>query len=231
VSYALPVVTSSMGVRTQGTLLELARGNTVAVLPSTFVSGSSTGLGDGLFRVRTHLLGKSGAGLAFVNDVRIPTGDEFNYHGAGAFGIKPFFAASLTKGPVSPHLNFGYQWNGKSFLATSFAREKRNLPGQIFFSAGAEAAVSRRLTVSADLFDQLIVNGARTFLRQERAVDGTPYQSFYFPNQSRHETNASIGFKAHIASDVVVSANLLFRLNKSGLRARAVPLMGVSYIF
>jgi hypothetical protein len=58
----------------------------------------------------------------------LPIGDEFNFHGAGAFGVKPFVIGSMTFKRISPHINAGVQWNGQSFLASEFIRQKRNLP-------------------------------------------------------------------------------------------------------
>jgi hypothetical protein len=44
-------------------------------------------------------------------------------------------------------------------------------------------------------------------------------------------TNASIGIKAKPFSNLLITANVLLKLNDGGLRARAVPLLGVSYTF
>lgn len=53
-------------------------------------------------------------------DARLPTGDEYNFLGAGSVGARPFFALPYRLGNFSPHANFGYHWNGNSVLAGNF---------------------------------------------------------------------------------------------------------------
>jgi hypothetical protein len=48
------------------------------------------------------------SGVALGIDIRVPTGDERNFLGAGAMGLKPF-AVWSRGGRVSPHVNVGYQ--------------------------------------------------------------------------------------------------------------------------
>ena len=231
VSFALPIVTSSLQFSTQATVSILILPNLpVFVLPQSSVKQSSTGLGDGLARIKAKLLEHRGFTFGAAGDVRVPTGDEFNYHGAGAYGIKPFLIGSLTRKSVSAHINAGYQWNGKSFLGSSTGTEKERLPGQLFYATGVEASISPRFTTAFDLLDQIIINGRRTFLETE-TVGGTTFNTVTFPNLTRQELNASAGFKARLVGDVVLTGNLLFRLNDAGLRSRVVPLIGVSYLF
>ena len=44
-------------------------------------------------------------------------------------------------------------------------------------------------------------------------------------------TNASLGLKFRLLSNLVVTGNVLLKLDDGGLRSRAVPLVGVSYSF
>jgi hypothetical protein len=229
VSFALPVVTSSLQFSTQATVSVLPN-TPIFFLPQSSVKQSSTGLGDGLARIKAKLLEHRGFTLGIAGDVRVPTGDEFNYHGAGAYGVKPFLIGSLTRKNVSAHINAGYQWNGKSFLGSSTGMEKERLPGQLFYATGVEASISPRFTAAFDLLDQIIINGRRTFLETE-TVGGTTFNTVTFPNLTRQELNASAGFKARLVGDVTLTGNLLFRLNDAGLRSRVVPLIGISYLF
>ena len=159
---SLPIVTSSMAVSTGGQFRAL---NSTLALPfaRTGLGADSTGLGDILIRAKKHLVRTKNGGLSLVTDFRVPTGDEFNYHGAGAYGLKPFIAASLNRWRTAPHVNAGYQFNGKSFLATPLAREKARLPGEAFFAVGADASLTRpssdkHVTLSADLLDRIVLN-------------------------------------------------------------------------
>ena len=244
-TYAFPIVTSSATVRGGATLRPIAGGPELTGLPTQFVQLSSTGIGDGILRFKANLLNRPARKkgdpnaipqsrkfkLALALDIRLPTGDEFDYHGAGAFGVKPFLIASLSNKVISPHLNAGFQFNGSSYLASQYPNEKRRLPSQIFYSAGFDSALSPKMTVAFDLMDQVIISGQRTLLRPFEIPDGSQYSAIYFDDITRHEFNASAGFKANVKSSVVLTGNLLFRLNQAGLRARIAPLLGISYLF
>jgi hypothetical protein len=229
VSYAQPLIVSRLGLDVHPSI-RLQSGPVLQSFPRLSGSLTSTGLGDGVARIKAKVFQRSNLALGMAADLRLPIGDEFNYHGAGAFGAKPFVILSLTRRSISPHINVGYQVNGKSYLASRSAREQLRLPSQAFASAGVETAVSRRATIAFDVLDQLIVHGQRTFL-QTVADAGTSYSTVSFPNRSRQEANASFGFKTRVAQDLSLTANLLVRLNDAGLRARVVPLFGLSYIF
>jgi hypothetical protein len=245
-SYAFSIISSSLAIRGGASLKEMVTGQTVVALPTQLIQLSSTGIGDGIVRLKANLLThstrrKTGSEstapqsrrlkFALGMDFRLPTGDEFDYHGAGAYGVKPFLIASMTNKVISPHLNAGFQVNGSSYLASQYPTEKRRLPSQLFYSAGFDAAMSPRMTVAFDLLDQMIISGQRTLLRPYEASDGTNYTQISFDDITRHEFNASAGFKATVVSSIVVTANVLFRLNQTGLRARIAPLLGVSYLF
>jgi hypothetical protein len=226
-SLAAPIVTTSLSFNVRATAG--LGGATILTVNST-VAGSATGIGDVLIRMKAKLAREGRLRFGMGGDFRIPTGDEFNYHGAGAFGVKPFLIASLTSKRLSPHLNAGYQWNGKSFLASSTGTQKESLPGQLFYAVGADTSLTPRMTVACDLLDQIIIHGRRTFVRTQD-IGGTSYSTVYFPNLSRHEVNAAAGLKARLGRDIVFTGNLLFRLNSAGLRSRVVPLFGLSYIY
>ena len=243
-SFALPIVRSSATVRGGATLRNLQTGATLVPLPTQLVQRSSTGPGDGLVRLKATiptrksdgrsifgLPGNSRLKLAMATDLRLPIGDEFDYHGSGAFGIKPFLIASVANKAFSPHVNAGFQWNGESYLASPLPNVKRNLPGFAFLTAGFDSSLSRRVTVSCDFLGQRIIRGQRTLLRPYETSDGPSYSEIYFQDQTRDEYNGSAGFKAEVLPHTVVTANVLFRLNQAGLRARVIPLLGISRIF
>lgn len=258
-SYAVPVINSTLRVRPSASLSIPGTGSiNVPVLAQQWIGASSTGLGDQTFRVKARFLERRRLSLAAVNELRIPVGDEFNYHGAGAAGVKSFLVASSSvkvspnfgKGnskpsprpsfTLAPHLNVGYLWNGSSYLASRDLSEKRRLPGQIFYAAGLDADVSPHLTAAVDVLDQIVIHGQRAFIRSF-TENGVGYTSVYTPNVTRHEVSASAGFKARLfrgrpdakgfVRDLVLVANVQFRLNDTGLRARVVPFFGISYTF
>ena len=231
VSYAMPIVNSSIVVSTQPGLENRTDRQPLLILPRRWADGNATGLGDATARAKARVLRKNRLDLAVATDVRLPTGDELNYHGAGAYGVKPFVVASTTTPLFSAHLNAGYQWNGSSFLASPAADRKQELPSQLFYTAGFETGLTRRVTLAVDFMDQWIRNGQRSFLRAVQGPDGSTLQTLEFPYESRHEYNLSLGLKAAMPRDFILTWNVLVRLNQAGLRARVVPLLGVSVVF
>jgi hypothetical protein len=235
----VPVLTTTLKTRIGASVGLPASGVTIPAVNAQWLQGTATGLGDQTLRLKARFLDRRRVGLAAATEFRLPTGDEFDYHGAGAFGWKTFLIASFPSKRVSPHVNAGYQWNGSSFLASSTLTEKRRLPTQVFYAAGADYVLNTRLTAAFDLLDNIVINGQRAFI-QPVTIDGIVYNSTNFPYETRHEVGASAGFKARLlhrgevtplSRDLVLTANALFRLNQAGLRARVIPLVTLSYTF
>lgn len=230
ISLAMPIVHSSVTLRTEAAFLNNL-GQPLFAFPARWLDGASTGLGDGVVRIKRRLFRSPKLGVALATDFRLPIGDEFNYHGAGAYGVKPFLVLSASGRRISPRVNAGYQWNGSSFLASNSATRKQKLPTQVFYSAGCEAGVSEKLTLAFDFFDTFVANGERSFLRDLPPHAAGQFQSVVYENRSRHEYSASAGVKAALPRGMILSWNVLFCLNSAGLRARVVPMLGASVVF
>jgi hypothetical protein len=226
VSYAMPFLTSSLRFQT-GLNITLPQLN-LALTKSA--QGSSSGFGDGIARAKAKFYDRGGLALALATEVRLPIGDEFNLHGAGAFGVKPFLIVNYTNRAISPHLNAGFQWNGKSYLASPSSTSKQKLPSQAFYSAGVDVRASKRMTVAFEVLDQIVFNAPGLSLR-EQTVGTQTFRFVDFLNRTRHEVNGAGGLKVQITRDLVLTGNMLVRLNTAGLRTRVVPLIGLSYLF
>ncbi len=202
---------------------------------------NAAGVGDVVFRLKGTVYRGERMRLALLTDFRAPTGDERNFLGSGAVGIKPSAALSIRTGLLTPHVNVGYQWNGSSSLAGDIlAGTKSKLPGFAFFSVGTDVGLGRRLTFAVDYLGQELINAPRI-------ESGTPYQvtSGYslasgqtsFPTinsagkQTYNQSNAALGLKYNVYDKLIISGNLLIALNDGGLRERVVPLIGLSYSF
>ncbi len=221
-------------------------------LNRSFTNGNSAfGIGDVIFRVKANVWKGERAGLALGVDVRAPTGDEGNFLGAGAAGVKPFGVFSY-RARVSPHVTLGYQWNGDSILAGNLTTgTKAQLPGQFLYSGGVDIAVSRGLSLAFDLLGQRVIDGSRinatTFTDLGPCIPnsqsdpnyctsaGTPntFRNITQVKQSYNVDNGSAGIKFNPIRNrkFLVTANVLFRLDDGGLRAKVVPLVGASYTF
>ncbi|MBL8232177.1 MAG: hypothetical protein JNL98_27015 [Bryobacterales bacterium] len=202
---------------------------------------SANGLGDTLIRVKGTVMEGRTSALALGADLRLPTGDELNYHGSGAVGFKPFAAYSLHArdlGPVrvSPHFNVGFQFNGKSVLAgdpVTGAKEK--LPNMFNWSAGAGISAGSRVTFLADILGMTLVNSFRlTEERLDARGEGIAAASgvTLAPNKQTFAMhNGAFGVKLKLAGNMVFSTNFMVALDNNGLRDRVVPLFGIGYTF
>jgi hypothetical protein len=224
-------------------------------LSSVFQSnGSATGIGDVTFRVKGNIFQSEKIRMALALDVRTPTGDARRYLGAGAPGIKPFIAISTGK-RISPHVNLGYEWNGNSILAgdvtgvsasenqsdqtviTTGPSVKRRLPGQLFYSAGADFGVTNRLSVAVDYLGQVLFSAPRVFesnLVTQNVAGGTGALTLPTISGGRDDVglnSGSAGLKYNLFDRLLVTANLLFRMDNHGLRQNVTPMVAVSYAF
>lgn len=202
---------------------------------------SASGFGDVVFRIKGSVYRGDRLSLALLADVRVPTGDERNFLGSGAWGLKPFAAMSIRTGHLTPHVNLGYQWNGSSLLAGDIlAGTKARLPGYGFFSAGTDVGVTHSLTLAVDYIGQELINAPRvksttyTPSSQYPLVVG-PQRDFSNVDTAIKETynqsNAAVGLKYNVFGRLLLSGNILIALNDGGLRQRVVPLIGLSYTF
>jgi len=139
----------------------------------------TTGFGDMLLRFKGTVVQRPNLAIAVGADLRLPTGDAQNFLGIGTTAVKPFLAASfyskaLGHGIVlSPELNVGWQFAGKSILggqiaATSqtvngvtefgppFTTTKNYLPDVFSWAAGTELALGPRNTFVADILGNQI---------------------------------------------------------------------------
>ena len=217
-------------------------------------TGSASGLGDVTVRVKGEVYRSEPLRVAVALDIRTPSGDARKFLGSGAVGLKPFIAISTGK-RFSPHMNLGYQWNGNSILAgdvtgtTIFEDSsganviqngpaiKRRLPSQLSYSLGADLGVTNRLTLAADYLGQTIFNLPRVFRSQTVTGDipgGTGPIALPTISGAKDTiglNNGAVGLKYNLFGHLLVTADLLFRLDNKGLRQDVTPLVALSYAF
>lgn len=226
-SIAMPFERVSLGTSISGGEYGVY-GGTAPVLQK--VAGSSNGMADITLGAKELLLDRGRLRAAAGVDVRLPSGDELNFLGSGTPGVRPYLAVS-TRGRISPHLNLGYQWNGKSILNTTATGRKQRLPTDLFYTAGINVEASRRWTFVADLLGRHFYDSPRLQLAVPFAIPNygvAPGVEGFTGGYTT--TDLSLGFKSAVRR-LIVSGNVTLKLNDGGLRARAVPLGGVSYTF
>jgi hypothetical protein len=195
--------------------------------------GSAAGLGDLMVRMKATALTGEKNGLAFGVDVRLPTGDEMNLLGSGTTGVQPFAIWSGTFKALSPHVNAGYRWNGSSVLAGNPATgESGDFPDQVNYNAGADVAVTAKLTVAFDVLGRYIIDAERLRSETFHALDGrSTFPNIVFARDSYNAVSGSIGLKGNLFGRLLMDVNLLFALDNNGLRDKVTPLVGLEYSF
>jgi len=191
--------------------------------------GSASGLGDITLRLKARTAG----GLSLALDLRAPTGDEEDLLGSGAAGVRPFLIWSAGGGAFSPHINLGYQWNGKSTLAGDpTTGESGELPDQAFYTVGADFSLGSRFTFAMDVLGQYIIDSPRVSVEEFLALDGvSTFQTLAFQKDSFNSLSGAMGFKLNVVENLLVDFNLLFNLDNNGLRDKVTPLAGIEYAF
>ena len=124
---------------------------------------SASGIGDITLRVKATAWKGERAAVSTGLDVRLPSGDELNFLGSGTVGFKPFVIWSY-RSRISPHTFVGYEVNGNSQIADISAEKKTRLPGQLVYSVGADAWLTKRLTAAVDIIGQQVFQAQRTSL-------------------------------------------------------------------
>jgi hypothetical protein len=215
-------------------------------------SGTATGIGDVILRGKYELYRGERLGVAAGVDVRLPTGDEENFLGSGATGVKPFGVISYSA-RVSPHASIGYEWNGKSILAGNFVggtstsvNTKDFLPKRFVYTVGADVAIVKRLTAAFDFYGQRLFGAPQLFSNPYtdlgHCADAACSQATFTPGTTHPDLgvrfstdynilSAAFGLKYRLAHQFVLTGNVLVKLNDNGLRASAIPLIGASYTF
>jgi hypothetical protein len=210
-------------------------------------SGTASGIGDVLVRVKGKAFEWAETGLAVGLDVRIPTGDEKNLLGTGAVGVKPSLDLSYAGKGISPHFKIAYQWNGKSFLGVNgnaatvqgfsgpLPLVKGDLPKEFYYEAGADFAVSSRVTVALDYLGRRFFKAERAFATQFGAPDpgGTihPFADTQTTLSSFNTSEGAVGLKYNPVGNLLVDLNVLFNLDHNALHHKVTPLVGFEYTF
>ena len=208
---------------------------------------SASGIGDVVARVKWNAWEGERAGFAAGLDVRFPSGDALNYLGSGSYGVKPFAIFSY-RARVSPHVLVGYEWNTQSIAAGDLGTGvSGSVPNDFVYSVGADARVISWLTGDFDIVGQRVFGTdtvavtSQQFLANCGACTANPTPGTETlnnlalnQNSSYSITNASMGIKARPfpkVSRLVITANVLVRLDNRGLGSTPVPLVRLGYTF
>ena len=197
--------------------------------------GSASGVGDVVLRTKATLLRKGHRGVAAGIELRMPSGDEDDLLGSGAWGVRPFAVVSFAYKRISPHVNVGYQWNGASVLAGDpKTGVKRGLPDRVTTAVGADIGLSDRMTLAFDLLTNVVMRSPRLRMHQFRVegpLGAATFDDIGFIEETYLTMNGAAGLKLNVAAGLLVNFNLRFNATSGGLTDRLVPLLGLEYGF
>jgi hypothetical protein len=243
-SVALPIVDTSLSVTSNARIVRIGTGSNVKVhffrdasggygdTRTYQSSGSASGIGDVILRLKGRAPKSGPTSLALLTDVRFPTGDEENLLGSGAWGVKPALVLSWGLGRFSPHLNVAYQWNGKSTLAGDITTGgKADLPNQFLYAGGADIGVGKHVTFVLDVLGQRVVDAPRLNTQTFTAANGQTFDQVGFTRGDLNITDGSVGVKVSAGGSLLLDINVLFKLNNDGMRAKVAPLVALEYSF
>jgi hypothetical protein len=246
-SFGVPLVRTSLSVVSDATIHRLGTAENPAIhffrdpdapggygTERSFVAnGSATGLGDVIVRGKGTVFKTDLAGAALGLEARLPTGQVENLLGSGSFGLKAFGAVSAIYGRVAPHLNAGYQWNGRTVLAGDVATNvKGDLPDELSYVVGADVGIEKRLSIAFDVLGRHSTDAPRLSNSTFTAAGSqATFQDIAFGVGTLNVLSGAFGLKANVAGTMLVTFNLQFKLNDAGVRAKVTPLVGIEYGF
>jgi hypothetical protein len=243
VSLAVPVVRTALSVLSNAQILRIGTRDPAIhffadpTAPGGFgdrrqftATGSASGVGDLIVRVKANAVQEGRRALAAGLDVRLPTGDEKDLLGAGAIGVKPFFVFSSNVGRLSPRVNLSYLWNGKSVLAGDInTGAKGDLPDQVSYVVGTDIGMSDRFSLAIDFLGQHVFDSPllseRTFVTGGAEPRSLP--DIGFRTGPIDAISGSAGLKINVAPHILANFNLRFFISGGGLRDRVTPLVGI----
>lgn len=206
----------------------------LAATDATFNNGGdSTGIGDVMLRAKYQVVKAEKVGASVGIGFRLPSGDANNFLGSGTVGVAPFGAFTY-RARLSPHVRFGYQWNGDSVLVgnpTTSTGSKASLPPEWLYSAGADYRVTNRITAAVDLIGERVLGASRLSLGTFNDVLGNTISDIQSNVGDYSSTSIGVGGKVRLKRELVLVGNVTMRVDNGGLRASAVPLIGLSYAF
>jgi hypothetical protein len=185
--------------------------------------GSSVGLGDVALRVKANISQNTKSSVALFGDVRLPTGDEDNFRGAGSLSARVLGAYSGRYGNFSPHLNAGL------LVRTDSLQNNAAIA-----VVGFDQLMNDKWTLALDVLSEyqlgdnkvLLPTPARLTLPYVRDIDPTN-----LPGSKDHVVSGSVGAKYTSSRGFTTVLNALVPIKTGGLQPRIAFTLGVEYGF
>jgi hypothetical protein len=190
---------------------------------SRFVDGSATGLGDVAARAKFNLRETVPLALGLLVEGRIPTGDDNDLLGSGAFAGRALAIASGRFGAFSPHANVGYVYRGGSLDTDA-----------LLATVGFDQLLAPWATMAADLISEFQVGTSDLHTPADVVIEA-PFRRVIhtsnIPDRRDDIVNGSFGMKFTTTHGLTFVANAEWPLNRGGLRPDLFWTFGAEYSF
>jgi hypothetical protein len=186
------------------------------------------GLGD--VEVRAKL--RAASQLAFTGGVRMPTGDEDDWLGVGAWQVSGGAIWSGNVGRVAPRVNAGY----------TYSRERSDgveIPDEINYGAGVDVALSRYVSFSADAIGRMVRDIARVrsgtiVLPGAAGVPGYTSEGVLLQPDGGSNVQTmfgAAGLRVLVARHLLLSGDFIFPILDRGLAPKMGVVLGANILF
>jgi hypothetical protein len=264
VGLVLPIVRVDLDATVNATIIRLSTSTAPTV--HTFVpgqdrpqetferSGSASGIGDIVVRSKYNIFQDGETGFAAGVDLRLPTGDETDLLGLGAFQSKIYGIVSAGTDRIGSHVNFGFTISERGDVDAAVAGfAPLGASDEFNYSGGVELVAHPRVTVIGDILGRTLMDAgsveaaAQTFqFRTPAGADptvalqtsstnpltGQPYSQLALTvGENLNLVLGAVGAKVNVAPNLLISGNVLFPITKGGLRDRFTVAFGLDYAF
>lgn len=191
-------------------------------------AGSAAGVGDVALRLKAGLVNRPAGAFALFADVRLPTGREEDFLGAGGTSVSVQGVGSLRRGAFSPHVNAGFIHRGGEFQNDA-----------IQALAGFDHLMGRGATLAVDLITSWQVGRSKLAFPEPVTVNASVgaasavrvVRPTNIPDRRDDLALASIGGKLAIGTGLNLLANALIPLRQGGLQPGVGWTVGLEYAF
>jgi hypothetical protein len=228
IGVAIPFVRTSINGTSEAQILPFGTaalhrfGGTLAdpiLRATTEASGTSTGLGDVVGRIKVNLGQGRTLGAALLTDVRFATGKEEDLLGSGFTSARALAVGSAQFGNFAPHVNLGYLARGGDLSSDAFIA-----------TLGFDNLVAPWATVAADLISEWQIGDNPIELPGD-IVFTAPFQrrvpSISVSNRRENILNAALGLKFTVRGGTVLVLNGIAPLREAGLQPDFIWTIGL----
>ncbi|HET6232294.1 MAG TPA: hypothetical protein VFE05_19625 [Longimicrobiaceae bacterium] len=184
-----------------------------------FAEGSARGVGDLALRAKATVRRTARSGVAVLADVRLPTGDEKNFLGAGAASVRGLAIVSGRLGAFSPHFNGGFLYRGGHAQNSA-----------VLATVGFDHLVSPAVTLAGDVVTEWQVGASRLkmpgplrfTIPTSRTLEATN-----IPDSRDDVVSAALGVKVVLRPGMAAVANTVMPVMEGGLQPRVAVSFGL----